>query len=616
MQRLKDLPLAARLGLGFGALALALVIVAALAGTRMGALGGDVRSLNETDLRATDLAGRVSTRAAKIGTHVAQHLYVYDGDLEAEDELAAQVDELRERNAADVKELEALLGGTPNEAAAARFAAARADFAAAYAEAIERSRRETVGGVEERDHSRDFYLAKVVPAEDAVSAAATALQDKVGATASASADAAVAVAGSARRTIFIVALLALAGAAGIALWITRSVTRPVAAIAGRLSSLDERDLAGLEHGLLAVAGGDLTVAVEFETAPVHVASRDELGRLAATFNSMAVKAERSIAGYTEMRTQLGGLIGDVSRNAGTVSAASQEMASTSDEAGRAVGEIAAAVSEVATGAERQVRMVETTRSAMQEAARAAGESAQGAQRTADAAEETRAVAREGVGAAQLASDSIGALAESSAHVSDRIQALSAKSDRIGGIVGTITGIAEQTNLLALNAAIEAARAGEQGRGFAVVAEEVRKLAEESQSAASEISTLIREIQTETGQVVASVDTAAERTQDCVASVQQTRAAFEQIGGAVEDMTGRIAEIAASVQEISSEAQRAEDDIAEVAAVAEQSSASAEQVSASTQQTSASTQEIASSAAELARTAEELTALVARFKVAA
>ena len=82
----------------------------------------------------------------------------------------------------------------------------------------------------------------------------------------------------------------------------------------------------------------------------------------------------------------------------------------------------------------------------------------------------------------------------SLQVATAIDDLAERSERIGGIVTTITGLAEQTNLLALNAAIIAAQAGEQGKGFAVVADEIRKLAEETQGAAGEIATLIGEIQ--------------------------------------------------------------------------------------------------------------------------
>jgi methyl-accepting chemotaxis protein len=195
-----------------------------------------------------------------------------------------------------------------------------------------------------------------------------------------------------------------------------------------------------------------------------------------------------------------------------------------------------------------------------------------------------------------------AMRTSSAAVTHAINELVQRSEKIGGIVDTITGIAGQTNLLALNAAIEAARAGDQGRGFAVVAEEVRKLAEESQSAAAMIAGLVAEIQTETEAAVAVVEDGAEKTDEGALVVARAREAFEAIGGSVEEIQGQIGEIVRST--------------VEVASIAEQSSASAQQVSASTQQTSASTEEIAASAHELATTASELDGLVGVFTLVA
>jgi methyl-accepting chemotaxis protein len=387
------------------------------------------------------------------------------------------------------------------------------------------------------------------------------------------------------------------------------------ALTERLESLTSDTLANLQSAMSAMNDGDLTISVDPQTSAIDADEGENIGHLAEVFNEMLENTQGAVRAYNAMRSKIATMLAEISLSSESLSAASMQMASTSEEAGRAIGEITHAVSSVASGAEQQVREIDGVRRVTDELAEASRVSAETADETAAAAEEARGLARDGVAAAEEASVAMQAVRDSSAQTSEAIRSLGEKSDQIGGIVETITGIAAQTNLLALNAAIEAARAGEHGRGFAVVAEEVRHLAEESQEAAATIGSLIEQIQQETQRAVQVVEVGAEQTRGGVTTVEQARDAFVQIGQSVEDMSSRVEQIAASIRQIAASGDRMRDSMASVASVAEASSASSQEVSASTEQTSASTQQIAASAQQLATTAEELEKLVGQFVLA-
>src|SRR4051794_367480 len=463
LQRIRNFPLAVRLGVGFGALALGLVIVSSFA--------VDVLKQTETDTKeaggdftAIQLLGGLIAREEAAGHLTTVHLFVVDGNLAAQDGMAKRIAVLEQQTAAAAKQARPFFAGDRAQLLE-NFDAAQKELHGSIDQAVTLSRAETVKKAENRNGSRGVYLAQVTPALKKVEASAQVLSQAMGREAGGDGRAGAASAHAHVRTIIIIAVIALLAAILLAVAITLGITSRIKRTLERISQLASGGVADLDAALRAMADGDLTTEVVDSTPAIENPATDEIGQLQARFNELRASTLSSIEAYNGTRAALSELIGEVTMSAGTVSSASQQMAATSDEAGRAVGEIARAVSDVAQGAERQVRMVETSRAAVAEAARAANGSAKSAQSTAEAAGQARDVAREGVEAAEEATAAIRHVAASSQQVGAAIQDLSERSERIGGIVDTITGIAEQTNLLALNAAIEAARAGEQGRGF-------------------------------------------------------------------------------------------------------------------------------------------------------
>jgi len=105
---------------------------------------------------------------------------------------------------------------------------------------------------------------------------------------------------------------------------------------------------------------------------------------------------------------------------------------------------------------------------------------------------------------------------------DSVRAVAELSAKLSEINSVIARIASRTNLLAMNAAIEAAHAGEAGKGFSVVADEIRSLAVNTARQTTESRDSLLAVVKEVGEALA----VSERT---AASYAAMREVLEQVG---------------------------------------------------------------------------------------
>ncbi|MBI1754161.1 MAG: MCP four helix bundle domain-containing protein [Acidobacteria bacterium] len=500
---LSNLKIGVRLGLGFGFILSLLLLIAGAGLNRMGAIAGDTENIVLHYNKQLELANQMSEQVYLI-TRMVRTVFIWDSVAERKADVE-RIGQARERYNEKTRELEQTLNSDASKSLFAEIQANLVKYRAANTRILNAL-------LEKRDSEAARILSdEVRPVEKAYQDSLARLVEHF--TGSIQKRYEQAQASHRQAVVFTLALSALALVLGIIIsfTITRSVTRPLAAMGAVIET---------------VAHGDLTQRVE-------IPSKDELGELGRTLNST----------NEGLRT----MVLQIQNSAQAISSASREISLGNTDLSRRTEEQAASLEETAGSMEQITsnvhQIADNARSANQESAK------------------TRQVAHDGGTAVSLAISAMAAINQSSA--------------RINEIIGVVDEIAFQTNLLALNAAVEAARAGEQGRGFAVVAAEVRNLAKRSADAAKEIKNLIREsvARSEDGNKVAAQ--AGSTIQEVVASVQRVTSLVSEIANATQEQSTGLNEINKAVVQMDEVTQQNAALVEESASAAESMDAQAQ-----------------------------------------
>jgi methyl-accepting chemotaxis protein len=328
-----------------------------------------------------------------------------------------------------------------------------------------------------------------------------------------------------RRLAWVAGLAALAAvaAAGLAVYVARSISRPIGALCGTMKSL---------------AGGDTAVAVPF------IAWRHETGEIARAvdvFRQNMIRADQiSLEQRAEQETKtkrqvaieghIAAFEGGVRGSLDTLASAATELRATSQSMSATAEETRAQGTTVASAAEQATANVQTVAAATEELSTSVVE-----------------IARQVDQSTKIAGQAV----DEAGRTNTIVQGLSEAAQKIGAVVKLISDIANQTNLLALNATIEAARAGEAGRGFAIVASEVKSLANETAKATEEIAAQVAAMRDATSGAVQAIEviTGTIGTINKIATTIAT--AVEEQGTATREIARNIDEAAQGTGQVSS-----------------------------------------------------------------
>ena len=258
--------------------------------------------------------------------------------------------------------------------------------------------------------------------------------------------------------IMVISIFALIIALTVVL---KRVVKPIVSAKNEISAI----IAGLDRG-----HGDLTQRIT-------IRSSDEIADLSRGINTFIDKLQEILKMIIENTHNMESVVSGVQEsvqnsndNASSLSAVTEQLATTMSEVGVSAGIINQNAAAIRTDVE-EIALKSTSIN--------------------DYTKQMH------LSADQMESKARTYMEETDSRVSEILKVLnsaiedSKSVDKVNSLTNDILSISGQTDLLALNASIEAARAGDAGRGFMVVAEEIRLLAEDSKAAANRIQDINR-----------------------------------------------------------------------------------------------------------------------------